>query len=594
MSRFNYKNINFDPLNLDKSSLVSLRSYLKKILIERTPELVLNIKNFIKQDKSYEVNELSDSLVAVIRKSPAFAMSLNLGYPFSLYIDDITNATPFIVFKKFPVDLDVHLRGEILRNKQRLMLVDILSKLFEKVDIISIGNSSRFKRLASTILSKFSVGKPWMYVDPYNFIGDSIVGLYFVDYLKERFKVKKIIVLSSAYKHLGLFYESYPKEKDTFDRLCKKVNVCIMPDLIDNHFSKTLELLSDIKEADLYLLAISRNMIVHIRDKHCSIFHLDKPDVLLRNQNIEDYMNDCLSPYVSLEKKTFKQILEGKKYKFDNNRFFINPHSSIESKSIPVDFVLELARIIVNKTAGTIYVSEGVKKGNDRRWIRNFRGKLKSRKNNSLLGKIVFLSDDSLTGLGAKLKNLKVSSVLTADTAIAHLVNRIGIPQITYYKDGFWDSESLQSLSAESPLGFCRYDLRQYPAIFSDKTNKHIFLEAMSCGLMRLPKKIFLPESQLANRLKEFNQDLSKQLSKSEPSLSYRTHQKLYRKFLCLKKLCRGTEISWMFYIFDPNKMVEGIISKPEGKTAPLLYCAWKISPLYKFLNDKQFASPNQ
>lgn len=587
MSRFNYPNIKYNPLNLEEKYISPLCKKLEMLLSQKISELNIEINNFLRKEKTYEIYEISEELVVVFRKSSVFNISLNIGYPFSLCVADITNNTSFKHFKKLPVDVDIHLRGEVLRKKQRLMLNNFLGKSLEKVTWVSCSEPDKYRELASSLLSKLSKRKTWLYVDPYNFIGDSIVGLYFMDYLKKRFEVRNIEVLSSAYKHLGLFYKSHPNKKEIFDRLCKRSSVCIMPDLIDNHFGNTLALLNGLMEVNLYIFVVGRNLIVNINNNEARVFHYIKPDVFLRNKNIEDYMDDCLSPYVSINKNILREIPVGKKYKGHSNKFFISPHSTIGLKRIPVDFVLEITRLLIRKTKGKIYISEGNKKGDDLEWTKNFSHILKKEKDDLLLKSVIFLSDKNLGDLGVKLKKLRISSVLSADTSIAHLVNRLDIPQITYYNSEFWDKDSLQSLSAESPLGFCRYTPLQYPAVFNNDTEKPRFLEAVSKGLIQLSNnESFTTSPLVVEILTEFKRYMSKELLNINSSLGYKTHQNLNKKFLGLKKLCERTETSWLFYIFDPNKIVQGILSKPDKeKIAPLLYSAWRISPIYKFLN---------
>jgi hypothetical protein len=56
---------------------------------------------------------------------------------------------------------------------------------------------------------------------------------------------------------------------------------------------------------------------------------------------------------------------------------------------------------------------------------------------------------------------------ITADTSIAHLFNYLGLTNITFFNLNRCDLKSPQSLSSDSPLGFCRYGSTQYPALLN-------------------------------------------------------------------------------------------------------------------------------
>ena len=63
--------------------------------------------------------------------------------------------------------------------------------------------------------------------------------------------------------------------------------------------------------------------------------------------------------------------------------------------------------------------------------------------------------------------------IITADTSIAHLANYGGYSNIVLYNPKVWDTCSVQSMSSDSPLGFCRYNKLQIPVVLSGDT-EHI------------------------------------------------------------------------------------------------------------------------
>ena len=589
MTRFKDTITDFNQPNLSENSRIYLTRYLRSF-IERKTVIIRNIvNNFIESGKDYEVYELSSSIVIVLNLSEKTNISINIGYPFPIYSEDTTQKIKFISKNRKNVDVKIHIRGEILRERQRDLIKKTLKNTFKNVKWFSITNIGKFRKISYSILNRFSSkNELWIYVDPYNFIGDSFVGLYFIDYLKRKFGIKKIIVLSNTYKHTRLFYKSYPKTSKIFKKFCKKSNIVIMPDLIDNHLSRTIKLLQELKNENVFIFLLGRNLIIKIKDKKCLIFHYDKNDILLRNKNIENYMDDCLFPYINLDKKfiniTFKKIIKAKKA----NKIFINPHSSTPLKQIPVDLVLGIAKNIIQKRDVTIYISKGrLNIKNNQDWIKSCLDKLKNKKYKSIIENIIFLSDQGLADLGLKLRKLQISSALTADTAITHILSRILIPNITIYNEGFWDCESPQSLSAESPLGFCRFYLPQYPAILNKNINQLSFVKSISNGLITLSSNNYVIHNDFVlNKIIKFNKQSSGYLDKSNrKTLDYNDHKKLYRKYIKLKNYCKNSNIFWLFDIFDPNNIISGIIAELNSKTLPLIYSAWKILPLHKFLS---------
>lgn len=588
MTRFKDTTTNFNQPNLLENSISYLTRHLRSFIKRKVMVIKSIINNFIKSGKDYKIYELSHSIVIVLNLSDKTNVSLNIGYPFPIYSEDITQKVKFISKDKKDVNVKIHIRGEILRKRQRNFIKKTLKNNFKSIKWLSVTNIGKFRKISYLILNRFSSkSEPWIYVDPYNFIGDSFVGLYFIDCLKRRFGLRKIIVLSDAYKHTKLFYKSYPKTNEIFKKFYKESNIVIMPDLIDNHLGRTIKLLKVLKNENIFIFLLGRNLIIKIKNKKCLIFHYDKNDILLRNKNIENYMNDCLFPYINFDKKfkniTFKKIIKTK----EANKIFINPHSSAPLKQIPVDLVLDITENIIQKRDATIYISKGrLNIKNNQDWIKSCLDKLKNKEYKSIIKNIIFLSDRGFADLGVKLRKLQISSALTADTAITHILSRMLIPNITIYNEDFWDCESPQSLSAESPLGFCRFYLPQYPAILRKDINKSSFVKSVSDGLITLSSNNYVIHNDfVSHKITKFNKQLSKYIDKlNKETLDYNDHKKLYRKYIKLKNYCRDSNIFWLFDIFDPNNIVSGIISEPNNKVSPLLYSAWKILPLHKFL----------
>ena len=74
------------------------------------------------------------------------------------------------------------------------------------------------------------------------------------------------------------------------------------------------------------------------------------------------------------------------------------------------------------------------------------------------------------------------SLIITTDTALTHIATKYNIKNIVIFKSGFWDSMSLQSLAAESPMSFISENSCQLPVVLPQLENKdfHKVLDIMN------------------------------------------------------------------------------------------------------------------
>jgi len=561
-------------MSLSEDGKCYLLDYLNSFIEKKQNKKAIKeiVDNFLLSGKSYGVYEILPFIVLVLNSSPKREVSINIGYPFPIYNKKVESN---LLKTKGNIELKIHVRGEILRRKQRDFIKETLEDVFEKTEWISINSFKKFRE-------KYHFKKGyWLYVDPYNFIGDSFVGLYFIDYFKGFFNLKQVAVLSKAYKHTKFFYSSYSKTKNNFKKLSERAEVVVMPDLIDNHLNVNIELLKELKGKKIIVLLLGRNIIIKINGNTCLLYHLNREDVLLRNKNIEDYMDDCLFPYIEPKKEKYflpKREGEGR----DGKKFFINPHAGDSLKELPTEMVLEIARKLIKKNGSFIYISRGT--NSDQKWVNSFLKKLKNEKYKPFSENIIFLPDSGLNDLGEKLQKFNISVALTSDTAVAHLLSRI-IPNIIVFNDVFWDYESIQSLSAESPLGFCRFYSPQYPAILKKTNNKKSFINTIVGSIEALSSQ----NTFSSREINSFITYLAKHLENlREREVSYAKHKKLYKKYLRLKKNHKNSKIYWLFELYDPDEMVLGMSPKRGREAFPLIYSAWKNLPLYKFfLSEK-------
>jgi len=579
MTKFIDKLVDAEFHGINDDEISHLLHKLELFINNNLSAINIIIDNFQKSKKEYGVVELSNTILIVLNNSKKKGVTLNIGYPFPIFSES-RNDLANILFGN--VKINLFIRGEILRKLQR----NYLKKSFFNASInkkwFSINKIDEFRKISTKLLKKKN---RIIYIDPYHFIGDSFTGLYFLEQFEAKTLATDIIVLSKFFMHLNLFYKSYKKDANTFKNICIDGDIVIMPDLIDNHFGENLKLLNIIQNKDITIFILSRSLIINYQKNKIRIYHYNKNDVLLRNKNIEDYMDDCLNPFLKKMSLNYRKRNEFKKDAI--SEIFINPYSSNPLKEIGVELFLKIAasltsndniRFVISNNNGTI------EKKND--WLNELILKMKKTEYRKLSKNIVFLSDNSIADLGRKLLKRGISCALTADTSISHFLSKLMIPNITIYNESFWDNESAQSLSAESPLGFCRYDFPHFAAISKTTNDSDNFSNDIKNWLQALlsitngsyTKKIPLD-------IYKFYKKIDKYTNHPATLLSYSNHKKLYFEYLALKRQFQNSEFTWLFDIYDPDKLITKISTPKRIDKRFLFYSSWKNLPLYKFIN---------
>jgi hypothetical protein len=299
-------------------------------------------------------------------------------------------------------------------------------------------------------------------------------------------------------------------------------------------------------------------------------------------------MDDCLVPFLGDYISPVYPELKNKK---STIKIFINPHSSHYLKNIPQETILKIIEEIFRlNDSAVIYVSIGHGE-KDSKWISDFILGINSKPDN-YLNRINFVKDDGLADLSKKLIEKKISSALTSDTAVCHLISRLNIPNLTIFNSDFWDEKSEQSLSAESVLGFCRFKLPQYPSLVNKNSNLAPMIKSIARAVLFLAEDHNLKASMASNPegISQFNEKLAK-LIKNNKLFSRKMHLNLYSNYMKLKNSCKNDDLSWMFEIYDPNEAVRGIIKHPLKKSGNLIRSAWMILPVYKYFICKYNSS---
>lgn len=571
MSRFTDQNHEYNDICLDEIGISIMKDKLKQI-VNTNKDMLINILDSYNPNISYRVFEISDNCMMVINKSDNPILYFCVGYPFPIYLEETYVDFLDRFSKKYKIEIKIFIRGKELRIEQKNYMERFLFSKFEKVQWNNINNIDVFSSICDEKIRK-KIDYNRFYFDPYAFIGDSILGLSFIDFFNQKYGERDFVVFSKAQKHVKCFFEAYEYKTQEINEKLTNYNIILMPDLIDNHLGKTLNTLSLLTPNTLVLI-LGRNILIEITGKSCTITNLVADDVLLLNQNINDYMFDCISPFFANKEKKFMN--------FDNcihtrhkNGIFINPFSSTTDKDLTVEFVIELIDKIRQHNEHSIYISAGDGSQRINEWLEKFR----IYKDKKDFKNIEILLDKGLADLGNKLIE-KVDACITTDTAVSHLITRLGLLNITIYKEGFWDINSLQSLSAESPIGFCSYNNNQFIAILNNDNFSEIINGCAETIYFINNDNVF---SQIPNDMIDFVNEIDNYIDNGNES----ELEKIIYQYRVLEN--KYSQINWIFNLYNPVYFSYAI------KKIDSIYCltnilksVWEISNMYKYIKWKR------
>lgn len=494
---------------------------LKSQLEERIAKIPLKeiVKNELSKNKRFSLYEVDNESLIFFNHREEGQSKLHIGFPFPLYSENY-----FSVLNDLKID--AFIRGEPVRKMQR----EDIKK------ISSIYKEMEYNFLAFT---KTIIGNPerLVYIDPYNFIGDSFIGLYFLDSFKELFKTKKEIIFSMQSDHLQstINTKDYPIER--VGEEVKDGDLIIMPDLIDTNWKKSIQTINEIIGKKIKIVIPGRNLFLDV-GTYVKTYHFNTEDILLRNKNIEDYMSDCLTPF------GVKGVAISGEKKFHNtSRFFFNSFASQEIRYIQPELMFQVYKNIKERDKkAEFYLIGGYHKNESHtNWLNNFLTMLKE---DGSMRRISINYYSNLTELLEHMEERECSEIFTADTSIAHVANRHGYANITIYNPKAWDVDSIQSISSSSPAGFCRYFPLQMPLINKGSSVSKIKHTALIAS-----------ESLLF-----FQKSLEEQ-----------------------KTLYKQRNLEWIKEMYNPIDIISNIQSNEKGKF--LIESAHKISPQYKLKN---------
>ncbi len=466
---------------------------LKNIFLDKQHKLILNkfiknnqqkINDFLSGDlidyskKDFNFYEFNENFYVIVRKIKEIngcksPISFYLGFPFPVC------SVKRNILTKYNREFTFYFRGEPLRIEQRKILKIAIKNNFSKSNWKEFDDISIFRKEFTKKLKKFIVG-PLLYIDPYDFIGDSFIGMHFFDSLVEKFNFSQRIIFSKSYRHMGVLGEAYPYDFNLIKECFLKYKCLVVPDLLDVNFKKTVSLLSELLDKEGILIFPGKSLFILINKSSIECFHYNKPDVLLRDQNIEDYMNECMLPFVSPEIAWQEEKFSGK-----DNCIFINPFGSLENKTIDLNFVASLCQelnknknIQINLICGLRDCSFHVD------WVKKF---VKLKKEKNLRCSLSYYA--SLNQIALDIYSSRPGVILTTDTSISHLAHRLNLPTVIFYHASRFDPTSIQSMISESLLGFGRYFKNSYPLLIREYKKSQVKVISIFLNYLLTNKK---------------------------------------------------------------------------------------------------------
>lgn len=391
--------------------------------------------------------QVTPEYMLLIRRNEQAEAIAQVGFPFGLVERDVSELS---------VDgyrLRLCLCGERIRSLQRAALGEILG--FRSHDV----TLPEFARICRHIVRG---RQRCLYINPYSFLGDSFIGTYF----------RRVLLDATGLEPDG-YYTRFPDDVraigdarplEDAPAWVSPDHVVLLPDLIDTHFAYTLAVLPHLMAAGAPVFLIGRNSVIDPDTK--AVHRVGGADPLLRDSNIEDYMDDCLAPFVPSEGTPQKEPGVWKA-RSERHVVFLNPFASQSVRDLSVDFVLELVEASEEAGVQRVFISRGalgVMK--DRLSALEISVRLERRGGRCPVTMCQF---ENLGQMAELLRREQVTLGISADTSVPHLLNTVRIPAATFYNVDFWDAACVQSLSSDSPLGFCRYQAGHLPFLFNSK-----------------------------------------------------------------------------------------------------------------------------
>jgi len=514
------------------------------------------VDRFTKNKPPFLVQEVSDEAVLLIEQSDSPVTYIQIGFPFPVYRIELSNS-----LSETPVSIKYCVRGEPIRRIQREYFIKSVGKQLSVLDDSSF--VAKFSESAKTC-------RRILYVNPYRFLGDSFIGEYFRNAFLEALELPQAGYFSRYHEHISAIKDVLPIN-ELNDHVAEG-DLIVMPDLIDNHFVDTLQLVEKIQQKVGVIAVLGRNLFLDNSTQ--SLYFNQINDPILRNSNIQHYMDDCLKHFIPIKQQSICQLGINKKFEVNHKAVFINPFARLGMRDLPPELCANLIAALISQGANKITVSGGVPGvEKDHRKLNTLLSLLHA---NQTIEQVEIVTFRNLGELSEYLSEKQISVVLSPDTSIPHLTMRHGIPVLTFYHERFWDEQSIQSLTGDSPLGFCRFNANQIPVIFHEDRVPDI--PTLVKLLAELESVTSSNDSQdaISHYLGLLNQTLQDNQVESNVSelLSH------------YEDIVNSLNIATINSFFDLRKLSRVLYLHPPNKRARLLLAMFLIAPATKLSTE--------
>jgi len=534
---------------------VDIVEELKKQFLVYSTNLIGDLDKIIIQemakDKTISLVEYSDKILINLNHGRKGKSMVHYGFPIPSSSEQLDYVAPY------GQEVNIFFRGQNLRDLQRFQL----EKLSDKFE--TINGQENFEEL---IQRKVIGKKRIVYIDPYDFIGDSFNGIEFLDSFKKKFKLEDYLFFSRQSEHLVKPLDVREFNLESISNSVQGGDLVLMPDFMDNHWSNTLvvidSMVSSPRQDSVDILIPGRNLLIELEKGKMISYHFNDKDLFLENSNIGDFYRRCVKPFgVELIGNLRQERYE------ETSTFFINPFANHVLRYLPVEIIFNVYKSISEKNLKSKFnlICGYHHKREHFNWVSHFLDLLNGDGDKRRVSLKYYCN---LTELIEDMEKSKCSAIISSDTSIAHMANRLGYPNITIYNTQWWDYESVQSLAGSSPLGFCRFFPTQIPAINNGRISTYCKLSENIADAM-----LFLEQNPF-----KISEIIDKYLPDELP--------KTQKEYFQIADSLQGTELSWASSIYNPRILTHGIESSIHGPD--LIMTSLKVSPIYKLIKLKK------
>lgn len=383
------------------------------------------IRQFKRKEKSICITS-PETIIEIKPSQNSHRREYRYGFPFAIFtkITNVEDKNSKVV---------ISMTGSKLRQKQHEELIRTLGVCFGLTE--HRVSSKYFLKLAESTLSK--QWNEFIYIDPYQFIGDSVIGLSMADALARKVNTPITNLTQNSILRKTLYAA---KEPIKYLQSGNHTKLVLMPNFIDYQIEDTFDIIKTVLRGkfDSVLLIPGRNLIVTKIDDEIAIYKSVTKEFILKAESKEQMLQNSLNVFglqIKYENKPFEE----------GNRVLINPLTSNPARNFPK----ELTDKIIDRLDGNVIASYGSTK------------KQYSQKRFLHIGNSQELLDEIHSS----------DIVITADTGVAHIANRFNKFCIVIYNSTNWDADSILSSIHNSPMGFASRKNNFIPIIFNPNSN---------------------------------------------------------------------------------------------------------------------------